>query len=505
LPATDATRRIGALVINPGGPGASGVDAAYDLALDLPDELKARFDLVGFDPRGVGQSEPVVCTTDKEKDKAFALDPTPDTRAEIDALVEAELKANDGCVAASGDLLPYLSTYDSARDLDRIRQALGEDQLTFLGFSYGTHLGATYAELFPGSIRAMVLDGPVNPVTGFGQDDTAAADSGDGFEGAFKRFTEACTAAATCPAKPDAGTLRDKLTDKVEKDPIPASLDDRKLTSGLLDTAVGAALYDEGSWPFLAVGLVDADKGDGSVLMALADSYVGRDPDGHYDNLDDAFRVINCADIAERIDPVRVRENAAALAVPPDPDELGNVLDEASCSGLPAGDTPFKPLSAKGAVPIVVIGTKGDPATVVTNAPKLAKALGSGVTVIWDGDGHTAFPKTTCISDLVSRYLIDLTAPKDDTHCPADDPAEATGPSTSVASADGVSTYRLVREDYREGLTSQLTDALGSADSATCVFNAMVAKFDDTQFVHAMIGVDLDGLFKKIQTIVAGC
>ena len=504
LPATEPARRLGALVINPGGPGASGVEDAYGLAADLPDDVRARFDLVGFDPRGVGLSAPVVCTTDADKDRTFALDQTPDTRAEINDLIEADLAANAGCVKASGSLLPFLSTYDSARDVDRLRQALGEDKLTFLGYSYGTHLGAVYAELFPTSIRAMVLDGPVNPATGFGQD--ASSDSGpDGFDSAFSRFAAACSASTTCPAKPDATALRKRVGDKAERDPIAASASDRKLTSGLLDTAVNAALYDEGEWPFLAVGLADADKGDASVLLDTADRYVERGGDGHYQNLDDAFRVINCADFTDRLDPSQVRDDAAALSVPPDPDELSKVQFEASCSGLPVGDEPFRPLHATGAPPIVVIGTQGDPATVVTNAPKLAKALGSGVSVIWDGDGHTAFPKTTCISDLVTRYLVDLTVPRAGTHCPADDPAGSDGSSTTAPAKDAVAAYRLDRESYRDGLVEQLTTQLDSNDSATCVFEEMVAKLDDAEFVHVLLGVDVGDVARKMRAIAARC
>ena len=504
LPATDPARRVGALVINPGGPGASGVEGAYGLAADLPADLLARFDLVGFDPRGVGLSAPVVCTTDAEKDRAFALDQTPDTRAEINDLIEADLAANVGCLTASGSLLPFLSTYDAARDVDRLRQALGERELTFLGYSYGTHLGAVYAELFPTSIRAMVLDGPVNPETGFGQDGSSGSGP-DGFDEAFSRFAEACAASSTCPAKPDVTALRKRVEDKAERDPIAASTSDRRLTAGLLESAVTRALYDETAWPFLAVGLADADNGDASILLQLADEYVGRGVDGHYENLDDAHHVISCADLADRLDPARVREDAAALAVPPDERDLGDVAFSAWCSGLPTSAEPFRPLHASGAPPIVVIGTKGDPATVVTNAPKLAKALGSGVSVIWDGDGHTAFPKTTCISDLVTRYLVDLTVPKAATHCPGTDPSSAGGPSTSVAANDGAPSYALDRESYRDGLVEQLTTELGSKDSATCVFDAMVSKFDDAEFMHAFAGVNIGGIDRKLSSITARC
>ena len=228
------------------------------LVEELPEDVKARFDLVGFDPRGVGQSTPVDCMGDQTKDAEADLDPTPDTPAEITALTDRVGATADACAKAQGELLPYVGTAGTPpRDLDRLREAVGDDQITYLGYSYGTILGAIYADLFPDKVRAMVLDGAVDPTTGV--DPTGEQHGGtygdQDFQQAFARFAAASTAATGCSAGPDTTALLDQVRTQTEAAAVAAPTveaeDGRKLTIGLFETGVASALYDTASWPFL--------------------------------------------------------------------------------------------------------------------------------------------------------------------------------------------------------------------------------------------------------------
>ena len=489
--ADDKATRIGALVVNPGGPGGSGLELAVNLAEELPADVLKRFDLVGFDPRGVGASTPVECISDAEKDRDVTLDDKPTTRADLDKLIDAQLGENAACATTVGDYLRHVSTVDAARDLDRIRQALGEDKLTYLGYSYGTRLGAVYTELFPGKIRALVLDGAVNPTTGLGSDDTGKR----GFDDAFDRFALACRATPSCPAAPDPKALRDQLRDQTRAAPIASKADGRKMTPGVLDVAVNAVLYDQGSWPILAQGLVDAKAGDASLLFAMTDAYVGRDKDGSYSNEIDAYGAISCADDSERHSAQEVRADAAKITVfPVDPgvvDDLGNKL---GCTGMPVAADPFTPVKASGAPPILVLGTTGDPATLVGNTTKLADALGSGVAVIWEGDGHTAFPKTPCITDLTVAYLVDLKVPAAGTRCPA-----------SAAGTTEVPVYKLDREPFRKLFEDALSTQAKSRKLGTCIATGLLAEWTDTELIHSLYQIADPGIGGKVDSVTKAC
>src|SRR3954452_13632391 len=290
------TDKIGSLVVNPGGPGGSGADAAIGLALTMPEDVLRRFDLVGFDPRGVGSSTPIECIPAELKDRLVAAEPRPTTDEQLDAAFALADEMGKDCADKYGDALGSFDTVDTARDMDRIREALGEEKLTYLGYSYGTTLGSTYAELFPDRVRALVLDAAVDPDTDPKADAEASA---AGFEAGFDAFAANCTGlVAGCPLGGDPRKFVTDLLAQAGQTPIPSARqgETRQATPGVVMSAIQAALYTTTAWPQLAQGLAAAQQGDSQQLFSLADSYYGRLQDGTYSNLIDANLAINCAD-----------------------------------------------------------------------------------------------------------------------------------------------------------------------------------------------------------------
>ena len=407
--------RIGSVVINPGGPGGSGFDYAPSLAGDVGPLLE-RFDLVGFDPRGVGQSSPVKCISDTDLDASFGYEPDPTTDASYQGLVTLSQKIADECKAKYGDSLSLFATEEAARDIDAIRAALGEQKITYLGFSYGTLLGAVYAELFPKNIRAMVLDGAIDP-----KQDTVASSEGQaaGFELAFTNFTTWCKATpARCPISADPrGAVVDAINTARTAPAKDAS--GRVATAGWVFYAVVSTLYSQEAWQYLAQAIADLKSGNPRIAFLLADSYAERDSAGRYKNLFDANDAVNCADSAQypSVTDIRTLQSTWRAKYPlfGGPLAVGLV----SCSVWPAKKDPYPVGPATGAPPIVVVGTKGDPATPYESTAKLAAMLGTGTVLTWNGEGHTAYPSTTCIRNAVDGYLIDLKVPAVGLTCPA--------------------------------------------------------------------------------------
>jgi len=413
------TDRIGSLVVNPGGPGASGADAAIGLALTLPDEIVSRFDIVGFDPRGVGLSTPVECIPDERKEEILAAEPRPVSDEDLDAAFALAQDVADGCAEEYGDALGTFNTVDTARDMDRLREALGDEQLTYLGYSYGTTLGSTYAEIFPDKVRALVLDAAVDPDVAAKED---AEQSAAAFEAGFDAFAANCTGLlAGCPLGAQPRQFVEQVLAQAAATPIPSSEpgETRQATPGIVMTAIQAALYDTASWPQLAQSLAAAQAGDAKGLFSLADSYAGRLEDGTYSNLFDANVAINCADTEERFDESEIRDLAADWNAKYPLFGAGSAVGLYTCSVWEAERTPLPERDAAGSAAIVVVGNSGDPVTPLPGAVDLAEDLDNGHLLTWQGQGHTAYPKTDCITAAVDTYLLDLVPPMDGLTCPA--------------------------------------------------------------------------------------
>lgn len=424
--ATGPGKRLGSLLVNPGGPGGSAIGYLQQYAgIGYPKEVRAQYDMVAVDPRGVARSEPVECLDGREMDAYTRTDVTPDDEGETDGLVDAYKKFAEGCGADAPKLLRHVSTVEAARDMDVLRAALGDEKLTYVGASYGTFLGATYAGLFPDRAGRLVLDGamdPSLPARRLNLEQTA------GFETAFQSFAKDCVRQPDCPlggkdTSPDqVGKNLKAFFDDLDAKPIPTGdADGRKLTESLATTGVIAAMYDEGAWQQLRESLTSAMKeNDGAGLLVLSDSYYEREADGGYSNLMFANAAVNCLDLpAAFSSPDEVRE---AL---PDFEKASPVFGEGlAWASLSCAYWPVKPtgephrIEAAGATPIVVVGTTRDPATPYRWADALADQLSSGRLLTYEGDGHTAYGRgSTCIDSAINTYLLHGTAPKDGKRC----------------------------------------------------------------------------------------
>ena len=415
--ATNQGNRIGSLLVDPGGPGGSGVDLAVYLSQQLPTDVLRRFDVVGFDPRGVGRSNAVKCFSDADLDAFFGGDPDPVGDADFDAVAKVQANMAKSCGDKYGDSLRLFSTEQTARDMDVLRQAVGDPKLTYLGFSYGTLLGGVYAELFPDHIRAMVLDGAVDPTQ---NSIDAGATQVKGFEHAFDNFSAWCKAnASKCPIAPDARAAVVSAMQSAHQSPVRGVGGSRTATPGWIMTAVTSALYSQETWPILAAAIDDLRQNSAAKLFALADAYAERDPTGHYSNLFDAFLTISCTDDPTTLSRAKVRELQGTWRQQFPLFGPSAATQSLVCSQWPGKRDPYPTGKAGGAPPIVVVGTTGDPATPYEQTAKLADMLGVGVVLTWQGEGHTAYPQTRCINDAVNKYLIDLTPPAKGTTCPA--------------------------------------------------------------------------------------
>jgi pimeloyl-ACP methyl ester carboxylesterase len=411
-------QRIGSLVVNPGGPGGSGVDAAVGLALTLPTDLLRRFDLVGFDPRGVGLSSPVDCIPADLKDRAIALDPDARTEQQYQAQVQVAREVSQGCLKKYGEELRHYNTEETARDMDLVRQAVGDQKLTYLGYSYGTRLGSVYAQLFPKRVRALVLDGAVDPRAG----ELASAETqARGFERAFGQFAADCARrGSTCLIGPDPRGSLLRLLAKARRAPIPGGQDGKRTaTAGHVQLAVISALYDQGDWPELESAIAEGLNGNSSGVLSLADRYAQRDPKGQYTNLLDANTVVNCADSREKVGDAAVRRALAGWRREYPLFGSSLALGLLSCQQWQAPRQPLPAVRAAGAPPLLVVGTVNDPATPYASAQVLARTLATGRLLTWNGQGHTAYPKTPCVTGAVDAYLISLRLPGKGASCAA--------------------------------------------------------------------------------------
>jgi pimeloyl-ACP methyl ester carboxylesterase len=418
--ARDRKNRIGSLVFNFGGPGASGVHTLPSLASEY-DALRSRYDLVSFDPRGVGRSVPVECLDDPELDKLAAEDPTPDDTAEEKTYLEGIETFTDGCEENSGDELPYVGTRNAARDLDLMRQVLGDKKLYYFGISYGTELGGVYAHLYPKNVGRAVFDAVVDPTL-----DTVQSALGQvrGFQQALDNFAEDCLERGDACRLPGSSVqeIEDWITgflDRLDKKPIPG-LGERMLTEGQAANGIIQTLYSKEYWKLLEQGLDEADGGDGALLMTFSDALTGRSENGTYSNIQAAGTAIGCVDTKDRytLDEAKAMVPEFRKASP----VFGEYLawGQASCTKWPVPGTWDHPdVSAPGAPPIVLVGTTGDPATPYAGTEAMARALGEHVAVVvtYKGEGHGAYSSSPCVRKAVNTYLLEGEPPSDGTVC----------------------------------------------------------------------------------------
>ncbi|MDH6578967.1 alpha/beta hydrolase [Kitasatospora sp. MAP5-34] len=417
--AAGTATRLGSLLLNPGGPGGSAIDYLESVAKGYDSGVSAAYDLVGLDPRGVGRSTPVTCLSNDRMDAYTAVDITPEDQARTDALVAADKEFAAACQQKSGAFLGHVSTVESARDLDVLRALLGDDKLHYLGKSYGTFLGATYAGLFPTRVGRMVLDGAMDPSLDAVAGNEAQA---GGFETAWSAFAQDCVKHDDCPlggTEKQAGEQLDALLKQLDAHALPTA-SGRTLSESQATTGVIQAMYAEFLWPELRTALTTAKAGDGTALLKLSDDYYERTVDGSYPNLMYANMAVNCLDLpAPFAGPDAVRSAVPAFeAVSP---HFGRDMAwmALACAYWPVKATgAAHTVRAAGAAPIVVIGTTRDPATPYAWAQSLATQLESGRLLTYDGDGHTAYGRhNSCVDDAVNRYLLGGDAPAAGTRC----------------------------------------------------------------------------------------
>ena len=413
-------QRVGSLLVNPGGPGSPGTELVDSATAMFTQNLRDAYDIVGFDPRGTGASTRVECVGDKELDRIRATDYDTGTPAGLAAYEADAARIAQGCEEHTGALLAEVGTQSAAKDMDILRHLLGERQLDYLGYSYGTYLGATYAELFPQNVGNFVLDGAMDPALSAHQTTLGQATA---FERALRAYVQDCLGGEGCPLRGsvDDGVAQIRTLLEVTADtPLPTS-DGRELTAPLAFSGMLLPLYDNRQWVVLSQALDQAmHKGDGSMLLYLADLMAGRATDGTYPNgSTEANWAINCADFGSSGDPQVWAQQAKELeqASPTFGKMLayGDVLC-ADWPGKPAGDR--GPIDAAGANPIMVVGTTGDPATPYQWAQSLADELDSGFLVTYQGEGHTAYGRSNaCITDAVDAFLIDGKRPQEGLTC----------------------------------------------------------------------------------------
>ena len=410
---------VGSLVVNPGGPGAPGTAYAAAASQVFRAPLLLAYDVVGFDPRGTGGSAPVDCLSDAELDAYLAADPSPDEAAEVDRLMGLLEEFGEGCASDDAELAAHVSTIEAARDLDVLRSALGDRRLAYFGASYGTKLGATYAELFPEQVGRFVLDGAVD--VSLSSRDLSLGQA-RGFQTALESYVDNCVETVDSCFLGDSVTEGlDRIDDfvaEVDAEPLPTSLG-RELQVGNAFYGIVAPLYVRDYWPLLSSALRAGFDGDGTGLLRLADVYASRGPDGYEDNSSEAFLAINCLDDPYAVAPRRVRAELPAFrAASP---TFGDVFawGLAGCTGQVAESTeePVR-IDGDGAAPVVVVGTTRDPATPYEWAEALADQLESAVLVRREGDGHTGYNAgNPCVDAAVEAYLLDGTVPEDQLSC----------------------------------------------------------------------------------------
>jgi pimeloyl-ACP methyl ester carboxylesterase len=415
---TTQAKKVGDLLMNPGGPGSAGLSLPLDLLPGLSDSIIDNFDLIGFDPRGVELSSPISCVTDAQKDALIASDPDIRTPAGFAQAKAQQAAIATACTAKYGANLAYYNTVFTAMDMEQMRIALGDRQLNYLGFSYGTEIGAVYAHLYPKNVRVAVLDGAIDPTT---DAITSFANQLQGFELAFDQFAADCKTRAACASLGDPRQAVYQLIAKADAVPIKSSKsgETRTATGSVVVYGVLAALYSQSEWTVLGSALQAAENGDAKGLIALSDLYNDRQDNGAYTNMLDANVAISCNDSPPGPTDDQVSATAADWATKYPMFGIWAAASLFSCQSWQPNRTPVPNPSAVGSAPILVVGSIHDPATPYAGATNLAKTLTTGQVLTWNGEGHTAYGKSECIDSMVDNYLVSATMPAAGTVCPA--------------------------------------------------------------------------------------
>ncbi|WP_250445652.1 alpha/beta hydrolase [Actinotalea sp. C106] len=413
-------QRLGSLLINPGGPGSSGAGFVGYATEIFSDRLLEAYDVVGFDPRGVGDSTAVSCGDDATVDAFLLADPPLDTQEDLDTARETLRAFGEGCLQQTGPLLENVDTVSAARDLDLLRGVLGDEKLAYAGFSYGTFLGATYADLFPENVGRLLLDGALDPST---SNDELVIGQAVGFEAALTAYVEDCQAGAECPLT---GSVEDgkaqiaELLDRIERRPLETAYG-VELDAVLGFYGVVVTLYNDEYWPLLTMALTEAmTENTGTYFVDLANAYLDRTVEGEYQsNQMVAFNAINCLDypvVSRNLAELEAFADEVAAQAPTFGRDFALGIGCESWPVAPVGER--GPIAAEGAPPILVVGTTGDPATPYVWSEALAEQLESGVLVTWEGEGHTAYGRANqCLTDAVDDYLVDGELPADGLVC----------------------------------------------------------------------------------------
>jgi pimeloyl-ACP methyl ester carboxylesterase len=414
-PALNKTTRIGSLLVNPGGPGESGIEFLRGDLASLSN-LNMRFDLIAWDPRGVAESTPITCVSGPQEDTYLATDSVLDDPAEKQAFIQANKDFAAGCQSRSGDLLPFMDSASTARDMDQIRIAVGDAKLTYLGFSYGTYIGQWYAHLFPTHIRALSLDGVVDP--------TVSADDSlygqiVGFQKNLDAFIADCKARTSCQYGRN-GDIAAKITAAMNQlDQTPLKVGPRELTRALAMTGLLLTMYDQSLWQYADQGLTALDKGNGQLFLLLADTYNNRNSDGTYKNLfNGAYHSTYCLDFPvpadiSAYDQLTAKYTAASPLFGP-----WSVYSNLQCAYWPVkSKNTNAPLTVQGAPPILLVGGTNDPATPYSEAQSVNRQISGSVLLTRQGNGHTSYDSSTCAHAAEDAYLIDLTVPSAGTTC----------------------------------------------------------------------------------------
>lgn len=415
--AAESSKRIGVLLINPGGPGGSGFDAARSLATALPATIRNHFDIVGWDPRGTGRSTHIQCGD--RLDYLFNVDTAPDSATERRALERVSKRFAETCAKKSGDLLSNVSSFDTVRDMESIRSALHEKKINFLGYSYGTFLGALYARDYPKRVRSMVLDGAVDPSL---SPEASLIEQAQGLGRSLKLFFNWCDSSNNCAiGARRASRGYEALRLAIDKRPL--RLKNRVFGPTQFDLAVSSFLYSgEAGYEYLAAGLEELLNGDPATLLESADAYVGRSSSGNYDGSWSAFLAVNCLDGPSLGNEVELAAASNRAGIAAKDFGAASVGLGYPCAAWGAkallGDA--QPISAKNAPPIVIIGTRDDPITPVTWAEGLAAQLGNGHLVVAPGAQHTSYPsRDGCLDPIINSYFVRLRVPPEQASCPA--------------------------------------------------------------------------------------